>query len=516
MFRLTPGTLVLLIALVVASAASGAGPTPYFEIQIVDAATGRGIPLVELITVDDVRYITDNAGRIAYHEPGQANETIFFRIEAQGYAVPVDGFNIAGVRLPVRAGESETVQLKRINRAERLYRSTGRGGYRDSILLGHEAPVVAPLGSAQVAGQDSVQRIEFRNRMYWFWGDTNRLSYPLGLFRTAGATSPLPDAAKLPIEQGLNLDYFTGDDGFARAMIHVPNQEGVVWIDGVCVAPDNAGAAQMLCRYSRRRGLDEALEQGHAIYDPTHERFEVAQTLPLEESWRMLRDHPFTIDVDGKRWLQWGNPFPVTRVPANVESILNPDRYESWSCLPLGDDPKHADPRRTATGELDWQWQLSAPVTQALEARWLRAGKIRADEVRFLPLDVEHPDQRIEMHSGTVYWNPWRQRYVMVAVQDGFGTRDLPSSLGEVWYSEAVSPQGPYQRAVKIVTHDKQTFYNPCHHPCFDAEGGRVLFFEGTYCNTFTKSPATQRYNYNQIMYRLDLEPLLPLLEATR
>ena len=35
---------------------------------------------------------------------------------------------------------------------------------------------------------------------------------------------------------------------------------------------------------------------------------------------------------------------------------------------------------------------------------------------------------------------------------------------------------------------------------------GVLVYFEGTYCNTFTSSPATQRYNYNQIMYRLDLD----------
>jgi hypothetical protein len=39
----------------------------------------------------------------------------------------------------------------------------------------------------------------------------------------------------------------------------------------------------------------------------------------------------------------------------------------------------------------------------------------------------------------------------------------------------------------------------------FDQNDGRTIYFEGTYCNTFTTSPATPRYNYNQLMYRLDL-----------
>ena len=78
--------------------------------------------------------------------------------------------------------------LERRNLAERLYRITGQDLYRDSLLLGRETPLAEPLGSGRVAGQDSVLAVPYRGRLYWFWGDTNRLSYPLGIFRTAGAT----------------------------------------------------------------------------------------------------------------------------------------------------------------------------------------------------------------------------------------------------------------------------------------------------------------------------------------
>jgi len=44
------------------------------------------------------------------------------------------------------------------------------------------------------------------------------------------------------------------------------------------------------------------------------------------------------------------------------------------------------------------------------------------------------------------------------------------------------------------------------HHSYFDAEGGRIIYFEGTYTHTFSGNPVpTPRYDYNQIMYRLDL-----------
>jgi len=40
----------------------------------------------------------------------------------------------------------------------------------------------------------------------------------------------------------------------------------------------------------------------------------------------------------------------------------------------------------------------------------------------------------------------------------------------------------------------------------FDQEGGRIIYFEGTYTATFSgnKDP-TPRYDYNQVMYQLDL-----------
>src|SRR2546423_14968955 len=47
----------------------------------------------------------------------------------------------------------------------------------------------------------------------------------------------------------------------------------------------------------------------------------------------------------------------------------------------------------------------------------------------------------------------------------------------------------------------------------FDKDNGRVIFFEGTYTHTFSGNPEkTPRYEYNQILYKLDLaEPRLAL-----
>jgi hypothetical protein len=50
-------------------------------------------------------------------------------------------------------------------------------------------------------------------------------------------------------------------------------------------------------------------------------------------------------------------------------------------------------------------------------------------------------------------------------------------------------------------------------HPEFTPEGSPVLFFEGTYTVQFTSNQQpTPRYDYNQLLYRLDLDApaLLP------
>jgi len=80
------------------------------------------------------------------------------------------------------------------------------------------------------------------------------------------------------------------------------------------------------------------------------------------------------------------------------------------------------------------------------------------------------------------------------------------SMLGEVWFSESATPSGPWKYARRVITHDNYSFYNPKQHPMLDSEGGRSIFFEGTYTTTFSGNPhPTPGYDYNQIMYKLDL-----------
>lgn len=81
------------------------------------------------------------------------------------------------------------------------------------------------------------------------------------------------------------------------------------------------------------------------------------------------------------------------------------------------------------------------------------------------------------------------------------------SFLGEMWYAETADPTGPWRWAVKIATHPAYSFYNPVHHTFLDEAVGRYIYFEGTFAETFSGARfAIPRYDYNQVLYRLDLD----------
>jgi hypothetical protein len=61
--------------------------------------------------------------------------------------------------------------LRRLNIAERLYRITGEGIYRGSILVGQPVPIKQPLLNGKVVGQDTVIVTPYKGKLYWFWGD---------------------------------------------------------------------------------------------------------------------------------------------------------------------------------------------------------------------------------------------------------------------------------------------------------------------------------------------------------
>jgi hypothetical protein len=470
---------------------------------VVDSQTGRGVPLVELKTVDHATYLTDSAGRAAIDEPGLANETVFFYVRSHGYEFTKDGFGYPGTRVKVTPGGREVLKIKRLNIAERLYRTTGAGIYRDSILLGHKAPIEEPLLNARVTGQDSIQRLLYGGKIFWFWGDTLQAAYPLGNFRMSGATSELPGKGGLDPAVGVNLEYFTGENGFVKGMFPIEPKGDLIWADGFVVVKNEEGKERMVAHYLKLKGLGKPLGRGLAIYNDEKEEFEDLKKLELEEKWRFPHGHPITTTNDGVKYFQFGLNFPNVRVRAELKDVVNDKQYEAFTCIAEGSSAKTNEVKllRDAEGKLVYRWTKNAPPSGAKEEReFISAGLMKREEARFQPLDVES-GKVVQMHAGSVCWNAWRNKWVLIC-SEVYGT----SMLGETWYAEADEPTGPWRKARKIVTHEKYSFYNPAQHPFFEQEGGRMIYFEGTYTAEFSGNTShTPRYDYNQVMYRLDL-----------
>jgi hypothetical protein len=430
---------------------------------------------------------------------------VFFHVQSHGYEFRKDGFGYRGATLEIKEGGEAKLHIKRLNIAERLYRVTGGGIYADSVLIGQRTALGKPVRNGQVVGSDSVLSAVYHGQIHWFWGDTNRPSYPLGNFQTSGAVSELPVSGGLDPETGVDLKYFVDDKGFAREMAPVPGK-GPTWLGGLVVLKEGK-QERLFAGYGKVRGQLEVYERGLVEYDNEKQQFQKVvafdKNVPLYP-----QGHPFLRTENKIEYVYFANPYPLVRVRADAELLAKPECYEAFTCLKEGSRLDEGKLDRDEKGRLRYAWKRNTPVVgPAEQAKLIQSGKIKAAEALLQLQDIE-TGKPVSAHGGSVNWNEYRQRWVMIAVQSP-GT----SFLGEVWYAEADTPLGPWVYARKIVTHDKYSFYNPKHHPFFDKEKGRIIYFEGTYSHTFSGNDnPTPRYDYNQIMYKLDLaDPRLAL-----
>ncbi len=491
----TPFFLAALFCLL----SSGAQASDSFRIKVVDEATGRGVPLVELTTVNNVRFVTDSAGMVAFDEPGLLNRRVFFRVSSHGYESPDGGYGARGRAVDVTAGGEAVLKLKRINIAERLYRVTGGGIYRDSMLLGDKPPLAQPLLNAGVLGSDSVVNAVFNGRIHWFWGDTNLPPHPLGIFDVPGATSQLPESGGLQPDAGVDLSYFLNDAGNAKATADMPGP-GPTWIGGLTVLQGDDHRERMFANYVKIKPPMETYERGLVEFDASAERFKLVKKIPLDAPM-FPEGHPLKVTEHGVEYVYFPQPFPTMRVRATLNGFQDLTQYESYTCLTADSNETNAVVDRNENGIARYSWKRGVPTVRGqLQERLLKSGDLKPEDVHFQLVDVDS-GRPVNAHGGSVYWNEYRQRWVMIMLES-WGT----SMLGEIWFAEADTPIGPWLYARKVVTHDKYSFYNPKQHPMFDRENGRVIFFEGTYTHTFSgNTEQTPRYDYNQIMYRLDL-----------
>jgi hypothetical protein len=457
----------------------------WFGLRFVDKETGEGIPLVFAKTVNEMRFVSDNNGWVAFREPGLMEREVWFSVESPGYERLADGFGIRGVRVKTMAGQSQVVPLVRKQLAQRVARLTGQGLYRDSLLLGQKAGGFSHTPPEVVLGQDSIQAVPWKDGIFSLWGDTNLAGYPLGLFQMVGAFSQERSGDG---RTGIRYDYIVDKQDATKLRKMMPLQEpGVVWLSGLVAAEHPDNGAVLLAHYSRREGLEKELEHGLALFDEKTGVFDRLEVLPAENTWAFPDGH----SVRSEGWVYFANPFPSVRVKDEWAGLVDTAAYEAlvWD---------------EAAGRASWQG-ARAPMTQEKEAELVRGGSIDMAKARYQTMGED--GKLVVFHRASVRWNPFLKAWLLVG--NRMGGDGQPSLLGEVYVTSAPTIEGPWGKAVKVATHPTYSFYNPVHHEHLDEEGGRVIYFQGTYSAMFSgnQSPVP-RYDYNQMLYRLDLKAL--------
>lgn len=424
------------------------------RIEVIEKGSGWPVPLVELRTTHHVRFVTDNAGVIAFDLPELMGCETWFDVIGHGYEIPKDGFGYRGVRLTPKPGTVLKVEVTRTILAKRLGRLTGGGLFAESQKLGRERE----WRESGILGCDSVQNAVHRGKLFWAWGDTTMPHYPLGLFDMSSATTLVQPLTSFEPPLRLPFDYFTDRKGTPRSVAKMPGS-GPTWVSAYVSLPDKTGTPHLVGTYVKIKPPMEAYECGLCVWNEATANFEQHRVLWTQSEAnpkqpRVPEGHPvFWKDADGKEWVLFGNPLPTLRCPAT---------FEAW--------------------QDSSQWEALKPQDRLLSAS---------------------DGKPVKPHSGSMAWNAYRKRWVTVFME-AFGK---PSVFGELWYAEADTPSGPWGPAIKILTHDHYTFYNPRLHPELTPEHSSILLFEGTYTMQFADQPApTPRYDYNQILYRLDLD----------
>jgi hypothetical protein len=516
----------------------------HFGVQVVDTQTQRGVPRVKLTAMGSEVFITDSAGWAAIPAlgPYEGMET-FFRVESDGYEYQKDGFGYPGLALLVVPGANKTLQIVRTQRAERLYRVTGVGVYRDAVLLGQPYPIEKPLLNAGVVGQDTVLSVLFAGQVHWFWGDTQKLAFPLGNFESTGAVSCAPTTTQAPnkclsVDEGVDLKYFTlprdpenpRATEFVRGMAILPPLPHPTWLGKLSVVATNGAAEEdgsaMLAYFMKAGPSMQTLRHGVVRWNSTTQNFtEIANWSMTSAMHNAPGGHAVTsstaatrttVKMGGEEWVLFaGRPWPELRCKATVQGVADLDRYEGWTPLQAGSTMRHPKVVRTAAGELDYQWRVGTPpadLTQLQKLGLVTAAEANASKI----LDTE-TGLELDVAGGSVHWHEGRQRWLAVfgalAVDPSKTTSQ--SLLGEIWFAEAEALPGEkgFTRgnATKIATHNASGYscYNPTQHAMYSTHSR--IFFSCTFVNSFSGNTVKEPlYDYNNIMFGLTLSQIKP------
>src|SRR5262249_22876575 len=223
-----------------------------------------------------------------------------------------------------------------------------------------------------------------------------------------------------------------------------------------------AGERMFAC-YVKIKPPLESYERGLVEWNDENKEFRRVASFDLKSPLYPI-GHAFQQTENGTNYVYFCHPFPIVRARATAEALRDPTSYEAFTPLKEGSRLDKAEIDRVDR-RVRYGWKRDTPpLSPQDQDKLVRAGKLKEEE-KLLCLQDADTGKPILTSSGTVCWNDYRKRWVMI-VQQAWGT----SFLGEIWYAEADTPLGPWVYAKKIVTHDKYTFYNVKQHAYFDKE----------------------------------------------
>jgi hypothetical protein len=266
--------------------------------------------------------------------------------------------------------------------------------------------------------------------------------------------------------------------------------------------------------YAKVQGLGPPLWWGALVWNTTESRFDELSRWNTSVA-PFLQDGVLgaqaTVGVDG--YIYFTSAYPQYRVPAHPASFAAlPTTYEGWSCLENGTTVADNRVERGSSGKPVWQWRLATEAPSEDDEKhklnlW-PAG-------RWLSLN----NGTVQLQRGSTHWNDALGRFVLVGSADP----------GTVWVAAAdkgAPIEGPYRTAVLVAAHNSTgstlspqgsitsratNLYNPTQHPFLTdpLSSPTTIFFSGTYCTSFApQEHKTPLYDYNSLMYRVDLGPL--------
>ena len=215
-------------------------------------------------------------------------------------------------------------------------------------------------------------------------------------------------------------------------------------------------------------------------------------------------------DPAGATHVYFCQPYPWVRCVATVEGLKDPAHYEGYTCLAPGATRAGpaAGPGRRGASCPGWKAR-TPPLDFETQKKLIEAGSLSADEA---PLRLKNVETGEEVRVS------WGGRGLERLSQPvglrvrGDVRRDVVAGGGLLRRGRCAGgavDRGSQDRHARQV-HVLQPPAPPVFRP---GRWRRLIYFEGTYSRTFSGNPvATPRYDYNQVMYRLDLaDPRLGL-----